>query len=127
MDKYIYGESNGLWYELQGDYYIPCLALPIEKEYKPIGLWGQRHKRYLQEHKRAVYITLLTSGKLNCYLADIDEQATEMMFRLVEQMADKEGVTEQLKAENPMLWIGRMNEIQARAREIVCSELIYNK
>ena len=108
MDKYIYDESNGLWYELQGDYYIPYLTLPTEKEYKPIGLWGQRHKRYLQEHKRTVYTTLLTSGKLNCYLADIDEQATEMMFRLVEQMADKEGVTEQLKAENPMLWIGRM-------------------
>ena len=125
MDKYIYDESNGLWYELQGDYYIPCLTLPTEKEYKPMGLWGQRHKRYLQEHKRAVYTTLLTSGKLNCYLADIDEQATEMMFRLVEQMANKEGVTEQLKAENPMLWIGRMNEIQARAREIVNAEIIY--
>ena len=116
---------NGLWYELQRDHYIPCLTLPAEKENKPIGLWGQRHKHYLQEHKRAVYTTLLTSGKLNCYLADIDEQATEMMFRLVEQMADKEGVTEQLKAENPMLWIGRMNEIQARAREIVCTEIIY--
>lgn len=126
MDKYIYDESNGLWYELQGDYYIPCFALPAEKEHKPIGLWGQRHKRYLQEHKWAVYTTLLTSGKLNSYLADIDEQAREMMFRLVEQMADKEGVTEQLKAENPMLWIGRMNEIQARASEIINIYLIYN-
>ena len=125
MDKYIYDESNGLWYELQGDYYIPCLILPTEKEDKPIGLWGQRHKRYLQEHKRAVYITFLTSGKLNCYLTDIDEQATEMIFRLVEQMADKEGVTEQLKVENPMLWVGRMNEIQARAREIVYADIIY--
>ena len=125
MDKYIYDKSNGLWYELQGDYYIPCLTLPAEKENKPIGLWGRRHKRYLQEHKRAVYTTLLTSGKLNSYLADIDEQATEMMFRLVEQMADKEGMTGQLKAEKPMLWVGRMNEIQARAREIVYSELIY--
>ena len=124
MDKYIYDESNGLWYELQGDYYIPCLTLPAEKV-QPIGLWGQRHKRYLQEHKRAVYTTLLTSGKLNCYLADIDEQATAMMFRLVEQMADKEGVTEQLKVENPMLWVGRMNEIQARAREIVYADIIY--
>ena len=114
MDKYIFDKKNGLWYELQGDYYIPCLTLPTEKEHKPIGLWGQRHKRYLQEHKRAVYTTLLTSGKLNRYLADIDEQAAEMMFRLVEQMAGKEGVTEQLKAENSMLWVGRMNEIQAR-------------
>ena len=127
MDKYIYDESNGLWYELQGDYYIPCLILPTEKEYKPIGLWGQRHKRYLQEHKRTVYISLLTSGKLNNYLADIDEQATEMMFRLVEQMADKEGVTEQLKVENPMLWVGRMNEIQTRAREIVYVDIIYKQ
>ena len=124
IDKYIYDESNGLWYELQGDYYIPCLILPAEKE-QPIGLWGQRHKHYLQEHKRTVYISLLTSGKLNNYLADIDEQATEMMFRLVEQMADKEGVTEQLKVENPMLWVGRMNEIQTRAREIVYADIIY--
>ena len=124
MDKYIYDDKNGLWYELQGDYYVPCLILPAEKE-QPIGLWGQRHKHYLQEHKRTVYISLLTSGKLNNYLADIDEQATEMMFRLVEQMADKEGVTEQLKVENPMLWVGRMNEIQARAREIVYADIIY--
>lgn len=126
MEKYIYDESNGLWYELQGDYYIPCLTLPAEKEHKPIGLWGQRHKRYLQEHKRAVYTTLLTSGKLNCYLADIDEQATDMMFRLVEQMADKEGVTEQLKVENPMLWVGKMNNIRACAMEVVNEEIIYN-
>ena len=78
-----------------------------------------------KEHKRAVYITFLTSGKLNCYLTDIDEQATEMIFRLVEQMADKEGVTEQLKVEKPMLWVGRMNEIQTRAREIVYADIIY--
>ena len=126
MDKYIYDESNGLWYELQGDYYIPCLVLPTEKENKPIGLWGQRHKRYLQEYKRAVYTTLLTSGKLNSYLADIDKQATDMMFRLVEQMADKEGVTEQLKAKSPMLWVGKMNEIQASAREVVNNTLIFS-
>ena len=124
MDKYIFDEINGLWYELQEDYYIPCLILS-EEETQPIGLWGQRHKRYLQEHKRAVYTTLLTSGKLNRYLADIDEQAMDMMFRLVEQMADKEGVTEQLKAENPMLWVVRMNEIQARAREIINRKIIY--
>ena len=125
MEKYIYDESNGLWYELQGDYYIPCLTLPTEKEHKPIGLWGQRHKRYLQEHKRTVYTSLLMNGKLNSYLADIDKQATEMMFRLVEQMADKEGVAEQLKAETPVLWVRKMNEIQARAREIVQTELIF--
>lgn len=125
MDKYIYDDKNGLWYELQGDYYIPCLILPAEKE-QSIGLWGQRHKRYLQECKKAVYITLLTSGRLNSYLADIDEQATAMMFRLVEQMAGKESVTEQLKAENPMLWVGKMNEIHARAREIVNNTLIFS-
>lgn len=125
MEKYIYDESNSLWYELQGDYYIPCFTLPTEKEHKPIGLWGQRHKRYLQEHKRTVYTSLLMNGKLNSYLADTDKQATEMMFRLVEQMADKEGVAEQLKAENPILWVRKMNEIQARAREIVQTELIF--
>lgn len=125
MVKYIYDENNGLWYELQGDYYIPCLALPAEKGNKPIGLWGQRHKRYLQEYKKAFYTSLLTSGKLNSYLVDINEQAQDMMLRLVAQIADREGVTEQLKADNPMLWIGRMNEIQARAREIVNAELIY--
>ncbi|WP_289747814.1 TnpV protein, partial [Thomasclavelia cocleata] len=119
MDKYIYDESNGLWYELQGDYYIPCLTLPTEKEYKPIGLWGQRHKRYLQEHKRTVYISLLTSGNLNSYLADINEQAENMLCRLVKKMATKEKVTEQLKAENQMLWVQLMNNIHNRAMEVV--------
>ena len=118
MKATVYGMS------CRGDYYIPCLTLPTEKEHKPIGLWGQRHKRYLQEHKRTVYTSLPMNGKLNSYLADIDKQATEMMFRLVEQMADKEGA-EQLKAENPILWVRKMNEIQARAREIVQTELIF--
>ena len=125
MDKYIYDESNGLWYELQGDYYIPCLTLPTEKEYKPIGLWGQRHKRYLQEHKRTVYISLLTSGNLNSYLADINEQAENMLCRLVKKMAAKENVTEQLKAENQMLWVQKMNSIRNRAVEIVNHEFIF--
>ena len=125
MDKYIYDESNGFWYELQGDYYIPCLTLPTEKEYKPIGLWGQRHKRYLQEHKRTVYISLLTSGNLNSYLADINEQVENMLCRLVKKMATKEKVTEQLKAENQMLWVQLMNNIHNRAMEVVNSEIIY--
>lgn len=124
MDKYIFDESNGLWYELQSDYYIPCLILS-EEEPQPIGLWGQRHKQYLKEHKRFLYTTMLIKGILNSYLADIDRQATEMMFRLVEQMADKEGLTEQFKAENPMLWVGKMNEMQARTREILNTEIIY--
>lgn len=91
MDKYIYDESNGLWYELQGDYYIPCLTLPTEKEHKPIGLWGQRHKRYLQEHNKKFYTTLLTSGKLNEYLVDVDKQTEEHFERLVEQMKQSQG------------------------------------
>ena len=127
MDKYIYDESNGLWYELQGDYYIPCLTLPTEKEYKPIGLWGQRHKRYLQEHKRTVYISLLTSGNLNSYLADINEQVENMLCRLVKKMATKEKVTEQLKAENQMLWVGMMNSLLHSAEEIINKELIYTR
>ena len=114
MDKYIFDESNGLWYELQSDYYIPCLILS-EEEPQPIGLWGQRHKQYLKEHKRFLYTTMLIKGILNSYLADIDRQATEMMFRLVEQMADKEGLTEQFKAENPMLWVGKMNAVRSTA------------
>ena len=125
MDKYIYDDKNGLWYELQGDYYIPCLILPAEKE-QPIGLWGQRHLRYLKEHRRSTYTTLLTSGKLNSYLADVDTQAIQMMFRLVEQMAEREGVTELLKADNHMEWIKKMSNIQARAREIVNTELIFS-
>ena len=126
MEKYIYDENNGLWYELQGDYYIPCLVLPAEKENKPIGLCGQRPKRYLQEHRKATYTMLLTSGRLNNYLTTIDEQAENMCFRLVKQLAEKEGVTETLKAENQMLWIQRVGNIQARAREIVNTELIFS-
>ena len=124
MDKYIYDESNGLWYELQGDYYIPCLILPAEKE-QSIGLWGQRHLRYLKEYRRAAYITLLTSGRLNAYLADIDKQAQERMERLTEQMKRAQGITEQLKAENTLEWVQRMNNIRACAREIVEREIIY--
>lgn len=124
MAKTIFEEMGGT-YVRQGDYFIPCLTLPAEKENKPIGVWGQRHKRYLQEHKRATHTTLLTNGNLNGYLADIDEQAEEMFFRLVEQMAEREGVTEQLKAENQLEWVGRMNNIQACVREIVNEEIIY--
>lgn len=124
MEKYIYDESNGLWYELQGDYYIPCLIL-TEEETQPIGLWGQRHRDYLKEHRKATYTTMLMEGRLNSYLADIDKQAEEMYQRLLKQMAEKQGVTEQLKAEKPFEWIGLMNNIQAYAREIVNSEVIF--
>ena len=124
MDKYIYDERNGLWYELQGDYYIPCLTLPTEEE-RPIGIWGQQHRRYLKEHKKAAYTMLLTNGKLSSYLADIDKQAEEMFSRLVKQLAEREGMTEALKAENQMLWIGRMANIRNRAMEIVNADLIF--
>lgn len=124
MDKYIYDESNGLWYELQGDYYIPCLTLPTEKV-QPIGLWGQQHKRYLQEHRKAIYTTLLSSDNLNAYLADIDKKAQERFETLTEQMKQAQGITEQLKTENALEWTGRMNNIRACAMEIVNNEIIY--
>lgn len=100
MKQHFIDEKTGI-YTLQGDYYLPDLVLPAE-EAKPIGVWGQRHRRYLKEHKRVTYTNLLTSGKLNSYLADIDEQAEEMFSRLVKQMVEREGVTEQLKANNQM-------------------------
>ena len=123
MDKYIYDDKNGLWYELQGDYYIPCLILPAEKE-QPIGLWGQRHLRYLKEYHRNTYTTLLTSGRLNTYLADIDRQAQKRLFLLTKQIAEQENVNEQLKADNAMLWVQKMNEIQSRVRDMIFSEII---
>jgi len=125
MENRIYNEQNGLWYELQGNYYIPCLTLPTE-ENQPIGVWGQRHARYLKEHRKVLYMNLLTSGKLNSHLADIEKQAEEMFFRLVEQMAEREGVTEQFKAANGLEWTRRMNNIRACAMELVNKEIIYN-
>ena len=124
MDKYIYNEKNGLWYEVQGNYYLPCLKLPKE-ESRHIGIWGQRHLRYLKQHRKGLYSELLTTGKLNDYLADINEQAEEMFPRLVKQLAEKEGVTEALKAENQMLWVQKMNSIRSAAMEIVANDLIY--
>ena len=123
MAKTIFEEMGGA-YVRQGDYLLPCLSLPAEKENKPIGVWGQRHLRYIRQYKRILYTNLLTSGKLNSYLADIDEQAEDMFLRLVKQMAEREGVTEQLKAENQMEWICRMNSIRSRVAEIVNAELI---
>ena len=123
MEKSLFEQVGGTYTQV-GDYLLPNLTLTEEAQ-KSIGIWGQQHARYLKQYHKVIYYNYLTSGKLNAYLADIDEQATEMMFRLVEQMADKEGVTEQLKVENPMLWVGRMNEIQARAREIVYTDIIY--
>ena len=123
MEKVIYDEKNGLWYELQGDYYIPCLKLP-EEEQQSIGVWGQRHLRYIKQNRKVLYLNLLTSGKLNRYLADIDKQAESMLYRLVKQMTEREGVTEKLKADNQMEWVARMNNIRNRANETINKELI---
>jgi len=123
MENKIYDEKNGLWYEKQGDYYLPCLELP-EEETKPVGIWGQRHAMHLKHNHKVLYMSLLTGGKLNNYLANIDEQAEDMFLRLVKELAEKEKVTEKLKVENTLLWVGKMNEIQARAREIVNNELV---
>ena len=124
MEKTIYDENNGLWYELQGDYYIPCLTIPAQEE-RPIGVWGQRHLRYIKKERKALYMELLTSGKLSTYLAAINEQATEQMLLLTRQLSEREGVTEQLKAQDQMLWVQRMNNIRDRAIEIVIHNLIY--
>ena len=123
MAKTIFEEMGGTYTQV-GDYLLPDLKLP-EEDQQPIGVWGQRHWRYLKEHHRATYATLLTSGKLNSYLADIDRQAGELFSRLVKQIAEAEGVTEHLKEGNQMEWVRRMNNIRNRAMEIVNSELIY--
>ncbi len=125
MDKYIYDKRNGLWYELQGDYYIPCLELPTEKEERHIGVWGQRHLRYIRECKKIFYINLLTSGKLQSYLAEVEEQAQELFDRLMKQKADREGITEKLKADNQMEWVGRMNALRSAVIETVNAEVIF--
>lgn len=124
MAKSIFEEMGGT-YEMQGDYLIPCLTLPTEKE-QAIGLFGQRHLRHLKEHHRITYTNLLTSGRLNAYLADIDRRAQERFETLTEQMKQAQGITEQLKAETALEWIGRMNNIRACAMEIVNEEIIYN-
>lgn len=111
-------------YTRQGDYYLPDLKLP-EQDNRLIGIWGQRRRRYLKEHHKILYYNLLTSCKLHDHLADVNENAEEMLYRLEKQMAEKEGVTEQLKAENQMLWVKRMNCIRNRAEEIVLNEIIY--
>ena len=125
MEQYIYNEQNGLWYELRGDYYIPCLDLPAEKEEQHIGVWGQRHLRYIREHKKALYTSLLTSGKLQSYLADIEEQAQELFDRLMKQRAEREDITETLKANNQMEWVQRMNALRSAVIETVNAEVIF--
>ena len=125
MERRIYNEQTRISYTLQGDQYLPDLALP-EQEDKPIGLWGQRHLRYIKQHRKIFYINLLISGKLNEHLTDIDKQAENMFSQLVKQTAKREGVTEQLKSDNQMEWVARMNNIRSRATEIVNNDIIYN-
>ena len=125
MEKRIYNEQTGISYTLHGDYYLPDLALPEEEKGVEIGVWGQRHLRYIKQNRKVLYLNLLTSGKLNGHLADIDKQAEDMLSRLVKQMAERECVTEQLKADNQMEWVGRMNNIRSRATEIANKDLIY--
>ena len=124
MENRIYDEKNGLWYELQGDYYLPCLTLS-EEENHHIGVWGQRHARYLKQHHKIIYMNLLTSGKLNDYLVDIENQAENLFLQLVKQLAESENITEELKAKDQMEWVAQMNNVCNRAREIVNSKLIY--
>ena len=124
MDKYITDERTGLKYELVGDYYLIAGDDEPEEEWS-IGVWGQRHLRYLKKHRRVRYANLLTSGELNAYLADIDRQAEEFFLRLVKQMAAAEGISETLKASNPMEWVGRMNSCRDRASETVYHQVIY--
>lgn len=124
MKQHFTDEKKGIRYTLQGDYYLPDLALPAEEQ-QPIGIWGQRHLRHIKQNRRVLYTNLLTSGKLNSHLADINRQAEEMFSRLVKQMAMRESVTEQLKADNQMEWVARMNNIRSRATEVVNTDLIY--
>lgn len=126
MEKYIYDNSNGLWYELQGDYYIPCMALPDTEE-RTIGIWGRKHLDYIKEHRPVLYVDLLLSCKLHSYLADIDSQANAKLALLTKQMAQKEGISELLKAQDQIAWVRAMNNIRNRAEEIVLKELIYGE
>ena len=124
MKQHFTDEKKGIRYTLQGDHSLPDLALPAQEQ-QPIGIRGQRHSRHIKQNRRVLYANLLTSGKLNSYLADINRQAEEMFSRLVKQMAEREGVTEQLKVDNQMAWVGRMNNIRSRATEVVNTDLIY--
>ena len=122
MKKYFYDESNGLHYELHGDYYLPCLSY---EPLKPMGIWAHRHQNYLRKSKKAVYTGLMISGKLNEYLEGIDAQVEEMHEKLMEEMCKDEGITEKLKAEDQMEWVRRMNCLKDRANEIINMEIIY--
>lgn len=122
MERFIFDEGNGLWYELHGDYYLPCLTVPQRKS---VGVWGWRYRKYLREHRNIIYTAMLLAGTLEDHIAEIDRQAEEMLDRLIMRMAEREGITEQLKASDQMAWVRRMNNIKCCAEETVCAELIY--
>ena len=124
MKKYIYNSSNGLWYELHGDYYIPCLVLS-DAEGRPVGIWGRKHLDYIKEHRPVLHADLVLSGKLYSYLVDIDTQARNKLDLLVIQMAEKEGINEHLKVQDQLAWVRAMNSIHNRAEEILNAELIF--
>ena len=126
MEKYIYDNSNGLWYELHGDYYLPCLVI-LEEEVHTISIWGRKHQQYLREHRPIIYTDLVLGGKLFNYLADIDTQARNKLDLLVTQLAEKEGINEHLKEQDQLAWVKAMNNIRNRAEEIVLKELIYGE
>ena len=122
MKENFFDERSGLWYELRGEQYFPCVTAP---ESPRIGIWGERRRRYLREYQRLLYDAMRLSGQLNAHLEEIDRAAEEMLSRLVEQMASKQGITEKLKAEHQMEWVQKMNAIQSSAKEIVYNDLIY--
>ena len=126
MKKHIYDETNGLWYELIGDYYIPVLTLSSEEQ-RPIGKWGRMHRDYLKEHRPILFNDLILSGQLWTYLADLNEQAQERLSLIIDQMKEAEGVTEELKATDQMAWVGAMNSLRNRAEEIILREMIYGE
>ena len=126
MKKHIYDESNDLWYERIGDYYIPVLTLSSDEQ-RPIGKWGRMHRKYLKEHRPFLFNDLILSGQLWTYLADLNEQAQDRLSLIIDQMKASEGVTEDLKATDQMAWVGAMNSIRNRAEEIILREMIYGE
>ncbi len=126
MEKYFFDQCSGLWYERQGDYYIPRLVLD-ETDTSPIGMWGRKHQQYLKEHRPILYSNLVLSGKLHSYLADIDTQARNKLHLLITRLAKKEGINEQLKSQDQLAWVGAMNNIRNRAEEIILQEVIYGE
>ena len=126
MNKHIYDENNGLWYERIGDYYIPVLTLPADEQ-RPIGKWGWTHRDYLRDHRPILFNQLILSGQLWTYLADLNEQALRRLQLIIRQMQEAESVTEELKAADQMAWVGAMNSIRSRADEIILREMIYGE